>query len=325
MTARVLKFHCYSRNSIRYYYVGQLKTITVAVNLFHFFIIRFFVGVAKLIEFLEFFFFLKEASTHTSYFYYFFHKFLRHGSPSMDHHHRHIFPQFWVGKFSLFIFPFSEKKNDIKNIRRKDTETFTFSLYVRIFDEYRWEHGVCIDSAVGRGSRKRGRKISEGKIDFSNLGADARAAGNWRRKSSVARKNEGNKVERSNENFRLGKNIGANYIRSFIESKSEIFLHFVARIAKRKNSNEPCFASNDLFMINFYTEKRYFIILITRVGSSWKTINQEEFIGNGKRGGRYLNGHSTKDLSMANWTRGREEQWRFPILVPRIERPSIFG
>lgn len=206
MTARVLKFHCYSRNSIRYYYVGQLKTITVAANLFHFFIIRFFVGVTKLIEFLEFFFFfLKEASTHTSYFYYFFHKFLRHGSPSMDHHHRHIFLQFWVGKFSLFIFPFSEKKNDIKNIRRKDTETFTFSLYVRIFDEYRWEHGVCIDSTVGRGSRKRGRKISEGKIDFSNLGADARAAGNWRRKSSVARKNEGNKVERSNENFRFGK------------------------------------------------------------------------------------------------------------------------
>lgn len=188
-------------------------------------------------------------------------------------HHRWIiiivisFLNFEQVNFLYLFFPFSEKKNDI---RRKDTETFTFSLYVRIFDEYRWEHGVCIDSTVGRGSRKRGRKISEGKIDFSNLGADARAAGNWRRKSSVARKNEGNKVERSNENFRLGKNIGANYsyTRSFTESKSEIFLHFVARIAKRKNSNEPCFASNDLFMINFYTEKRYFIILITRVGSS---------------------------------------------------------
>lgn len=143
-------------------------------------------------------------------------------------------------------------------IRRKDMETFTFSLYVRIFDEYRWEHGVCIDSAVGRGSRKRGRKISEGKIDFSNLGADARAAGNWRRKSSVARKNEGNKVERSNENFRLGKNIGANYsyIRSLTESKSEIFLHFSARIAKGKNSNEPCLLCEQRFIYDKFLYRK---------------------------------------------------------------------
>lgn len=143
-------------------------------------------------------------------------------------------------------------------IRRKDMETFTFSLYVRIFDEYRWEHGVCIDSAVGRGSRKRGRKISEEKIDFSNLGADARAAGNWRRKSSVARKNEGNKVERSNENFRLGKNIGANYsyTRSFTELKSEIFLHFSTRIAKGKNSNEPCLLCEQRFIYDKFLYRK---------------------------------------------------------------------
>lgn len=176
-------------------------------------------------------------------------------------HHRWIiiivisFLNFEYVNFLYLFFPFSEKKNDI---RRKDTETFTFSLYVRIFDEYRWEHGVCIDSAVGRGSRKRGRKISEEKIDFSNLGADARAAGNWRRKSSVARKNEGNKVERSNENFRLGKNIGANYsyTRSFTELKSEIFLHFSTRIAKGKNSNEPCLLCEQRFIYDKFLYRK---------------------------------------------------------------------
>lgn len=47
---------------------------------------------------------------------------------------------------------------------------------------------------------------------------------------------------------------------------SYIFLQELPR--EKIQTSLACFASNDLFMINFYTEKRYFIILITRVGSS---------------------------------------------------------
>lgn len=51
----------------------------------------------------------------------------------------------------------------------KTIQTFSFvslSLYVRIFDEYRWKHGVCIDSAVRRGSRKEAGKLVRGKSTF---------------------------------------------------------------------------------------------------------------------------------------------------------------
>lgn len=44
---------------------------------------------------------------------------------------------------------------------------------------------------------------------------------------------------------------------------SYIFLQELPR--EKIQTSLACFASNDLFMINFYTEKRYFIILITRV------------------------------------------------------------
>lgn len=64
-------------------------------------------------------------------------------------------------------------------------------------------------------------------------------------------------------------------------------------------------------MINFYPEW-YFIILITKAESSWKTINQEEFIGDGS--GRYLNGHSPR-IYQWQTEQVRRTRWRFPILV----------
>lgn len=132
---------------------------------------------------------------------------------------------------------------------------------------------MCIDSAVRRGSRKEAGKLVRGKSTFRIL---------ERRKSSVMRKNEGNKVERSNyrikiQNFQLEKiSVPIILIPIIFETEFTEFHEFKRNfpllqesLGKKfgKNSNGPCLLCEQqlppLFMINFYP-KRHFIILITR-------------------------------------------------------------
>lgn len=131
---------------------------------------------------------------------------------------------------------------------------------------------MCIDSAVRRGSRKEAGKLVRGKSTFRIL---------ERRKSSVVRKNEGNKVERSNyrikiQNFQLEK-ISVSIILIPLETEFTEFHEFkrnfpllqelLGKKFGKKFKRNSCLLCEQqlppLFMINFYP-KRHFIILITR-------------------------------------------------------------